>query len=218
MKKLERLIWVFAVFSVFGAFYEQIIVLVQNIWGLGLWQWESRAGMVWGPLAPIYGAGAVLMVLILTWKELRPWQIFVGSAVIGGVFEFLVGFVQEHVFHTISWDYSEQFMNFGGHTSLQVMVIWGILGVILVNILYPALVRGLEKIRPEVRRGLTIILAVFLVVNALCTVVAVPRYFERKGGVSAEQSVVSAPIARFCDWAFNDDYLRWQVPNMLRER
>ena len=154
------------------------------------------------------------MVLVLTWRELKPWQVFVGAALIGGGFEFLVGLSQDKVFHTISWDYSDHFMNFGGYTSLEVMVIWGFLGVVLVMVLYPVLVRAIERIRPDVRKVLSVVMTVLMVVDGAATVLAAGRYYERKAGVGAETSAV----ARFCDEVFTDEYLEWQVPNLLRER
>ncbi len=65
--------------------------------------YEELAGLLWGPVSPIYGFGAVLMTLALNRVHNAPIPVvFLDSAVIGGAFEYFVSWFMEYAFGAIS--------------------------------------------------------------------------------------------------------------------
>ena len=77
-----------------------------------------------GPFAPVYGIGTLAFYLILP-KFKKMWQVFLVSGVLGGVTEYLCSYFQEKLFGTISWDYSNQLLNFNGRTSILYCIVLG---------------------------------------------------------------------------------------------
>ena len=65
----NKLFWIFLIASVFGVYYEQILNFVTHYLRDGSIYWQVRRGVIYGPLSPIYGIGAVLMVYFLLRKK-----------------------------------------------------------------------------------------------------------------------------------------------------
>jgi uncharacterized membrane protein len=205
-----KLVWAFAIFAIFGTIYEELLVVFHNLSETGQWLWEPRAGVFWGPFSPIYGIGAILMLLpLIKWPHLKKWQTFLLTAFIGGAFEYLAGVFEEVTMHARSWDYSDHFINFDGRTSLWIMCIWGILGVALVHGVWPRLSRWIESWPPKLGKYLTLALFVFLVIDCGVTNIALLRQDARAKGIAP-----SNPVEQFCDQHFTDDYIHHKIPNM----
>lgn len=67
-------------------------------------KYVSRRGVVYGPFNQIYGFGAVLMTLLLkSLAEKSLPALFIGSAVLGGIFEIGCSLFQEKTYGTVSW-------------------------------------------------------------------------------------------------------------------
>ena len=61
----RKLFFVFLIGSVIGAFYEEVLNLVQVLWQTGQWEWSLRRGVIYGPFNVIYGFGAALLVWLM---------------------------------------------------------------------------------------------------------------------------------------------------------
>lgn len=64
--------------------------------------------------------------------------------IMGGTLEYLCSFFQEILFGTISWNYSDLFLNLNGRTSILYCFYWGIIAVVFLKVVYP----WLQKIEP----------------------------------------------------------------------
>ena len=129
---------------------------------------EMRAGLVFGPFIPVYGLGAVVITLLLyRMYNQKDIMIFLASMFIGGAFEYLCSFAQQAVFGTVSWEYSDTPLNVGGRTNLMYAFFWGILGLVWVKDLYPALSRKIQKIPKKVGRPLTVVVTVLMAADIL---------------------------------------------------
>ncbi len=51
----------------------------------------------------------------------------------GGTLEYLCSFFQEILFGTISWNYSDLFLNLNGRTSILYCFYWGIIAVVFLK-------------------------------------------------------------------------------------
>lgn len=174
----EKIFWIFIIGCVFGCMVEVLNHFIH--YG----NFVSRSGLIYGPLNPVYGFGVVIFVLFLS-KIKNPILIFIGGMLLGGGFEYVCSFVQEKVFGTISWDYSHQLFNIGGRTSLKYMLIWGVLALIFMKFIYPILSNLIEKIPVKIGRILTVILVVFVIFDAVISIIACLRQSERALGEKA---------------------------------
>lgn len=98
LKFAFRLFWIFIIGSVVGFIYENILVLFQK------GHFELRQGLLYCPLIPVYGVGAVIYELIVP-KMKNTVEVFVDTMFLGGVTEYICSYLQEVLFGTISWDY-----------------------------------------------------------------------------------------------------------------
>lgn len=124
--------WIFVIGSVFGFFAEMLYALVYTR------TLEIRKGLIYGPFIQIYGIGAVAYYILISNIQ-EPKKAFISGMIMGGALEYLCSFFQEIFFGTISWDYSNLFMNLNGRTSLLYCVYWGIIAIIYLKIVYPNL-------------------------------------------------------------------------------
>lgn len=201
---LYKLVWLFAIGCVLGFVLESGYCLVTKGYI------ESRRGMVWGPFNQVYGFGLVVMVMMLTpLAKSKRGHLFIGAAILGGVVEFVLSWVQEKVLGTVSWDYRGQPFSIGGRTSLGFMLYWGILGVLLMKHIYPVLSRWIDRIPRQPGVAVSRLLAGFLVVNMLVSLFAVGRWQERGRGVPPESAVES-----YLDERFTDERMERIYPNM----
>ena len=207
----KKLFFIFIIASVFGTIYEDFFIFGQTYLSTGTGVWMTHRGVIWGPFNVIYGFGAALMCWVLLRHKLETWQVFVFSAFIGGAVEYGLSFLQETFTGTTSWDYSDQIMSLGGRTTVPIMAFWGLLGLILVKVIYPILSHLIEKIPLAVGERLFVVLLVFMVFNMLISWTAIIRQNLRHHGVKA-----FTPIGEFLDAEFTDDYLKRYFPNMVR--
>ncbi len=105
-------------------------------------------GFLNGPAIPIYGEGAIMMLFVtLPFKGNYVLEYCLG--LIGATaLEFVVGALMEQVFKVKYWDYSNQPFNFKGYICLSSSLCWGLLSVLLAEIIHEpisVLVTGLSS-------------------------------------------------------------------------
>ena len=105
-------------------------------------------GFLMGPVCPIYGFGALSVLLILSPFSDQPLLVFFLGLIITSVLEYLVSVLLEKLFKKSWWDYSTKKFNINGRISLLTSLAWGALSVVLVYAIHPALRRLFEMIPP----------------------------------------------------------------------
>lgn len=105
----------------------------------------TKRGFLYGPICPIYGFGAILLIESLkNIKTNTVGKFFVGMIAFT-IFEYVVSVVLESLFGLRWWDYTGQPFNFQGRVSLSFSIVWGILGVIFVEKIHPFITKVIEK-------------------------------------------------------------------------
>lgn len=201
----SKLFWIFMIGNVTGFVLETLYTLV-----VPPHRFELRVSVVLGPFILVYGFGAVLITLILyKMYNQKDFLIFIASMVIGGAFEYLCSFLQQAMFGTVSWEYSDSALNIGGRTNLMYSFFWGILGLIWVKDMYPVLSRKIQRIPKKVGRPLTITVSLLMAVDILLSAGAVYRQSERVNDIPAANAVQT-----FFDTYFPDEFLEAIYPHM----
>ncbi len=200
-----KLFWIFMIGNVVGFALETVYALI-----VPPHQFQLRVSVVCGPFILVYGFGAVAVTLFLyRMYNQREVLIFIASMFIGGAFEYLCSFLQQSLFGTVSWEYSESVLNISGRTNLMYAFFWGILGLVWVKDLYPLLSRAIERIPKPTGKALTIGVSVFMAVDVLLSAGAVYRQSERVNSVPAQTGV-----QKFFDHYFPDEFLEIIYPGM----
>ena len=96
-------------------------------------------GFLNGPFCPVYGAGALLIVAVLTPLRGRIFLLFLSSALLTSLLEYLTGLLLETLFRVKYWDYSGYRFNLHGRVCLKNSLMFGAMGIAVVYFLEPAL-------------------------------------------------------------------------------
>lgn len=173
MYSLELLFFYFVFYSVLGWVYE-------TIWcSLEAGRTVNR-GFLSGPYCPIYGAGAVLFLLLLG-REQSGILIFALGASVACAIEYVTSFVMEKAYGTRWWDYSERKFNLNGRICLAAATVFGIFAVILIKVLHPAV----HSVFSEVNS--TVFLAIDVAATAILTFDFIITLFGTKKETSRQR-------------------------------
>ena len=99
-------------------------------------QWVNR-GFLHGPMLPIYGTGAVIILLATIPVRDSLWLVFLLGMLAATALEYVTGAAMEALFKVRYWDYSKQRFQFQGYICLRSSLCWGFLGLILTSVIHP---------------------------------------------------------------------------------
>lgn len=144
---------------------------------------ESRKGFLYGPFCPIYGLGAVTMILGLQYFTKNKYTLFFGGFLIGSVIEYLISFLGEVLFKVKWWDYSANFLNINGRICFTFSLFWGLLAIYLMSHFNPIIDKIIdkakEKFSPKLLKTILLIAMVLLLVDGILTGIALKLFFAR---------------------------------------
>lgn len=129
---------IFYIYCFCGWVFESAVVSVRQ-------KRPVNRGFLRGPMLPIYGFGATIMLHVSLPLAGHPVQIYFAGMVVATAFEYVVGVVMEAIFKVKYWDYSEHRFQFQGRICLQSSLAWGMLSVLLVYVLHPPVEYLLEQ-------------------------------------------------------------------------
>lgn len=136
-------------------------------------------GFLFGPLCPIYGFGAVLLILSLNSSKGNPIKEFFVAAVAFTIFEYMASYVLEVLFGLRWWDYTNDFMNLQGRVSISYSVIWGAMGIILIEGIHPFINKKLSSINNKLSYRIQDIILITVVVLLIVDFgIAVTKYIN----------------------------------------
>ena len=121
---------VFYLYCFLGWCFESTVVSVQQ-------RHFVNRGFLRGPMLPIYGFGATILLHVSLPLYDKPVALFLASMVAATVFEYIVGVIMEKLFKVKYWDYSTHRFQFQGRICLQSSLCWGFLGLILARVIHP---------------------------------------------------------------------------------
>ena len=98
-------------------------------------KWVNR-GFLHGPFLPIYGSGAiVILISTIAVKDIVP-LVFLFGMVSSTILEFCTGCCMEKLFGVRYWDYSNLPLNFKGHICFFISLAWGAFSILLVCVIH----------------------------------------------------------------------------------
>ena len=152
--------WVlfFFIYSFIGWVWECCFVSVRKR------RWVNR-GFMYGPILPIYGFGA-LAVLISTIRVRDSIPLIFLFGMVGAtLLEYVTGAVMERLFNVKYWDYSNQKFNLNGYICLTSSLGWGLFSVLLVKFVHVPIEGAVLKIPTIIAEGIAFVLTVAAAVD-----------------------------------------------------
>lgn len=124
-------IWYFLIYSTLGFDLE-----VLYAWCTG--QRRDRKGALVLPLCPVYGLGAIAILMLPLWVREHPWALFLVGGLTATAVEYVVSAAYEWGLRVSFWDYTGLPGNIRGRVCLPFALAWGVLAVGLVRWVHPA--------------------------------------------------------------------------------
>lgn len=132
-------------------------------------RWVFR-GFLCGPICPIYGVGALIMVLFFSPLTFDPVLFYLTATVVMSAWEYLVGWFLEATTHIKYWDYSDRRFHIHGRLCLQISLCWGVLSYVTIFLIHPSVVHWFDRIPMWLRYTLSGSLGTLLLVDIITTI------------------------------------------------
>lgn len=148
---LENLVLLFFSFSFIGWIYEVLLNFM-------LFGEIVNKGTMYGPWLPIYGWGGVLILVLLKKFRNEPTKLFIAAFILCGIIEYTTGWYLETFKHMKWWTYEGYFINLHGRICLEGLILFGLGGCVFTYFLGPVLNYYYNKIKPNLKLALVILL------------------------------------------------------------
>lgn len=158
----HKIIFYFIIYSFLGWCLESIYKTI-------IFKKATNSGFLYGPFCPMYGLGAILMILISSVSN-NIFVIFILGFVVFTVWEYIVAVILEKAFKTKYWDYSNSKFNIQGRICLKNSLYWGILGVLLVFIIQPQIENFTNLLPIEILKYVNTILCFAIIIDTIITI------------------------------------------------
>ena len=99
LNRIQTLIMYFFIFAFLGWVMETLY----SIYSLGYF---TKRGFLYGPICPIYGFGALMLILFLAKYRNNNLKLFIYAAIIFSAFEYVVSYGLDALFGTIQMNFS----------------------------------------------------------------------------------------------------------------
>ncbi len=127
-------------------------------------KWVNR-GFMKGPFLPIYGSGAVIVLIFTLPFRTNAILVFVAGMASATILEYFTGAAMEKLFHVRYWDYSDKPLNLNGHICLLSSLAWGIFSVILTLYGHTPVERFVFRMNQNVLEGVVFVLTIYISID-----------------------------------------------------
>ncbi|WP_051599244.1 putative ABC transporter permease [Metaclostridioides mangenotii] len=152
MELVSRYILYFFLYSFLGWLCESIYCSVGN-------KKVINRGFLNGPICPIYGFGAMLVIFLIEGFRDNVFFLFLFGMLITSILEYISGYLLETLFNTKWWDYSKRKFNIKGRVCLKNAIYFGIMSVVLMKVIHPFITDIVNDFSP----GATIVISVLAI-------------------------------------------------------
>lgn len=157
----------FFIYAVLGWILETIYAIICGN--------PEKRGFLYGPLCPIYGFGAIGIILLF--KNRRETGIkenikkFLMIIILLSGAEYLVSYGAEVLFRIRLWDYSTEVGNIAGRICILFSIVWGIGGIIFSNYIHPFLEKHILKTTAKIQNIFLIVVCSIFVIDFILSII-----------------------------------------------
>lgn len=139
------------------------------------------------PICPVYGIGAVAMLLTLK-PVAESWLlVFCGGFFVASSVEYLIALYYEHFFGVAWWDYRYNRGNLNGKVCVGLSLVWGVIAIAFFELIYPAAEALISGLSIYLKTLLSILLTLFFAADYRGTLNEVKKYADGGESVAGEK-------------------------------
>ena len=153
-------------------------------------------GFLFGPIVPIYGFGALLIIVSLNWAYNYWYLVIILGFLITTALEYLVSFFMELIFKRRWWDYSDRKFNINARINLATGIKFGLGSIFLLKILNPILFKLFDTIPKNTLITISLILTFIIALDTIISSyiiaklkVDTKKYFKRDATEDIKEKV-----------------------------
>ena len=120
----------------------------------------TNRGFMKGPWLPLYGSGAILVLLVTLPYADHPVGVYFAGMIAATILEYITGVVMVKLFKVRYWDYSYKKIQFQGDICLSSSLAWGGLSLLMVYVIHPPIVKFIDMWNENIVNILTFIVTI----------------------------------------------------------
>jgi uncharacterized membrane protein len=150
----------FYIYCVFGWIFESTYVSLKS-------KHIVNRGFLKGPMIPIYGSGAIMMIIATTPVKGNIILEYIMGMIGATLLEYVVGAAMESLFKVKYWDYSNQRFHIKGYICLSSTICWGFLSVLLAEVIHVPVEKAVFSLEPIVLNTIVVVITILFVIDTI---------------------------------------------------
>ena len=156
----EQYIALFFIYSFAGWLMESMLETIRK-------KKFINRGFLIGPYCPIYGAGVLLITILLAKYNDDILITFFMSLIICGMLEYATSYIMEKIFKARWWDYSYRKFNINGRICLETLIPFGIAGTFITFVANPFLLDYINMIPIVILNIFSILFSIIFIIDVI---------------------------------------------------
>ena len=124
-------------------------------------------GFIRGPFLPLYGTGALMMLIVSMPFQDNLILTYVAGCVGATVLEYITGVLMETLFKVRYWDYSDKKFNINGYICLGSSIAWGFLTIFMTEVIHKPIADFVTSLNPVVEFTFIAVVSVLFVYDTV---------------------------------------------------
>ena len=177
-----------------------------------------NTGFLSGPFCPIYGCGAIIMIIFFNGLKDNIFVLFLSAFIILTLWEYIVGTLLEKIFKTKYWDYSEHKLNYKGQVCLTNSLAWGVIGVLFIEYIHPFISELIGKIDSRYMTIFIIAISIALLTDAIINIVITKNIKSALQKVEDINEQIKKKLGEIKDKAYTNDSNTGIIESLKKRR
>ena len=135
-------------------------------------------GFLYGPYCPIYGFGALVVIICLYPVRAHWYLVFLFAVILTSAIEYFTSWLLEKFFHMKLWDYSKHRININGRVCGLNSFLFGLMGLFATYVLEPFFFDVIHAIPKEIRSIMAYVIFIALSIDTTVSVINL-KSFQR---------------------------------------
>jgi uncharacterized protein len=151
-----------------------------------------NAGFFTGPIVPLYGFGALLLLFINSYTSgfILPIKIIIYFFSLSTL-EYLTDLALEYIFHLKLWDYSNDYLNFQGRVCLSFSFAWTVLAMLFLLVIHPGLYLLVLYADISFLYAFSFLLLIYIIIDLTYSVAQISSFYEKLQGLYKGRLILS---------------------------
>jgi uncharacterized membrane protein len=192
----DEIFWIFLIYSFLGWLAETMLTIIRKKKFL-------NRGILSGPICIIYGFSAVIITLGFGELHKSYLFLFLGTALISTVMEWIGSHILEKTGHARWWNYEGKKWNLNGYICLQYTLLWGVLGVIGLKFGNPVFLHLYGLIPVLLRKIILWVLMVLVLLDGIGSFAVAAGIQDKFPNTERLSHQITKQTIRFGNWLAN---------------